>query len=255
MDKVSLRSLPGGVLGAIGLVVAVELFVTRHELDFTSPESLSWRSSRSAAGKTADCDILCLGSSMVQQGLFPRVIEHRTGKRAYNLAVVGGHAPCHYYLLKRSLDAGARPSAVFVDFHPFFITGSHKYLPDHWPNLLGPLDCLEMAWNARDPIFFAKTLLTRFVPTLNDRHQIRGRILAALLGEKSPARSHLKAFKRNLARNRGAFMGVRNPGYAGDISARHKEELLSDHVDCDPLQRLYIEKLLSLAAAHRVTVY
>ena len=45
-----IRRFPWGLLGMLGLVVAVETFVARHRLDFTDTASLSWVMSGESAG-------------------------------------------------------------------------------------------------------------------------------------------------------------------------------------------------------------
>src|SRR5271163_2053591 len=69
-------AIPWGVAGMIGLIVAIECFVSRNWLDFTDPVSLSWRYSAEAVRTdSSGRELLCLGDSLVKHGLIPRVIE------------------------------------------------------------------------------------------------------------------------------------------------------------------------------------
>ena len=43
------------------------------------------------------------------------MLRERTGRRAFNLAVVGGSAPSSYFLLRRALKAGARVGIVDIE--------------------------------------------------------------------------------------------------------------------------------------------
>ena len=110
------RAFPLGVLGALALVLATERVVARYNLEFSEVTALNWsfanRASKSLATKA---DVLCFGTSLVKFGVLPRSIESATGRSAYNLAACNAHMPTSYFLLKRALDAGARPSAVLVD--------------------------------------------------------------------------------------------------------------------------------------------
>jgi Protein of unknown function (DUF1574) len=252
-----LRNLPIGVLGAVALVATIERTVARHRIELTSSEFKSWQMTRAAAdSKVSGCDVLCFGTSMVKQGVLPVILEHRTGRRVYSLSVVGGHVPSHYYLLRRALAAGARPSAVLADFHPNFLTGSYKYIPDHWVNALGPGDCLHMAWTVKDPTFFAPLILSQVLPSLNERHQIRARLLSALRGESSDEeRKALRGLVRNLKQNQGAYATARNPAYSGEVSSHYREMFLPGSWQCDPIQENYLRKFLKLAADHQITVY
>src|SRR4051794_4336644 len=85
------QKTPWGVVGAIVAILAVELGFENHDLGLTRPECINWRFSRKAAiKKSPGCDVLCLGTSMVQGGVLPRVIEQETGRKTYNLAVCAG---------------------------------------------------------------------------------------------------------------------------------------------------------------------
>src|SRR5262249_35519035 len=109
--------IPWGLLGMVGLIIAVESFVARHDLDFTPWGSAAWSASPEAARREApSCEVLCFGDSLVKLGVLPRVIEGVTGKRAYNLSICAAQAPASYFLLRRGLEAGAKPSAILVDY-------------------------------------------------------------------------------------------------------------------------------------------
>src|SRR4051794_22363536 len=111
--------VPWGLIGAIITVLGVESFIMGRELDLIRPERYEWRLARRAADKKSQgCDVLCFGTSMVKQGVFPAIIERRTGLRTYNFAVCAGRTESSYYLLRRALEAGARPSAILMDVHP-----------------------------------------------------------------------------------------------------------------------------------------
>src|SRR4051812_42261979 len=111
---------PWGTMGMIVVVATVELLVHRVEdRHFTTNAALSWAyGGRAADRKAAGRDVLCFGDSMVKFGVAPRVLEDRLGTKAYNLALYAGSPTASYFLLRRALEAGARPSAILVDFQP-----------------------------------------------------------------------------------------------------------------------------------------
>jgi hypothetical protein len=159
------RSWPAGLLGALVLIAAVESFVARHELDFTTPARMEWRQSRLAATDRAPaCAVLGLGTSMSKLGVYPSVIERESGRRTFNLACCAGRIPGSYYLLRRALDAGARPEAILLEVHPAYLAWPFQEGMVAWPDLLAPADCLDLAWTARDASFFASTILSRALP-------------------------------------------------------------------------------------------
>jgi len=92
-------------------------------------------------------DVLCFGDSQMKFGIAPHVVAARTGRPAYNLAIVGGQPPASYFLLRRALEAGARPSAVLFDLqgkHPCrpITTGTSATCPPD-----GHARRLDLAWN------------------------------------------------------------------------------------------------------------
>src|SRR3954453_9622028 len=111
-----LAAMTMGALGMVALIVAVEVFVSVHEDDLTGLGTFAWRyGARAAQGEAQDYQILCLGTSLTKCGVLARVVEHGTGRTCFNMAVSNGRIASSYYLLKRALDAGARPTAVVVD--------------------------------------------------------------------------------------------------------------------------------------------
>ena len=94
---------PAGAIGMLGLVLAVELFVARHDREFTTIWAQAWKwSGRSASAREArESGVLCFGDSLVLHGVLPNVIAARLHRKAYNLAVFKGQAPASYFLLRQ----------------------------------------------------------------------------------------------------------------------------------------------------------
>ncbi len=184
VDKRRTRRTPIGFLGMIVLVTLVEGgFAGRHDRLATT-WSDDWRETgRSAVRKSHGRDLLCFGDSQVKSGVVPSVLESRTGRRAYNLAVGAGSPIGSYFLFRRALDAGARPEAVVLDAIPHILSDAdgwyHRRL---WPEMLGLRDLLDLAWTSRDPELFAALLGARFVPSYRGRFEARTRIRAAFRG-------------------------------------------------------------------------
>ena len=105
---------PWGFLGMLGLVMAIEWTLAGHDLDFTAPWHWDWRVIGKAAtrpDRVKDKELLFFGDSLVKFGLMPKVIQQGTGKTAYNFALHTGQTSSSYFMLRRTLRAGARPSA------------------------------------------------------------------------------------------------------------------------------------------------
>ena len=105
------RVIPRGLLGMLALVALAETFVAHRALDLCRPEGWEWWLSGQAARRQDHREaVLCFGSSMVKQGVLPRVVSRPLGKPAYNLAMCAGPPPASYFLLRRARQSGARPA-------------------------------------------------------------------------------------------------------------------------------------------------
>ncbi len=250
------RGWPAGLIGSLVLIMAVEAFVSRHELDFTTPSRMEWRQSRRAATERAPGSaVIGLGTSMSKLGLYSSVVERESGRRAYNLATVAGRIPGSYYLLRRALDAGARPEAVLLEVHPTYLAMPFQEGMVAWPDLLEPGDCLELAWTARDASFFAATMLSRALPSMNARAEIRAAILAAFRGATNLNRRATGPLVRNLDQNAGAFVHRRDTPFNGEIPPHLAGIYLQPSWSCDKLNERYLRRLLDLCASKKIQVY
>ncbi len=247
---------PGGFLGMLLMVALIERSIAGRALDFTRPEYWDWRTAAHAAKKVAPgCEVLCFGTSMMQQSLLPGVLKDHCGRRARNLAVCAGQAPGSYFLLRRALEAGATPAAVLVEFHPQYLAEDHWNAVRFWPDLLDARDSLDLAWSTRDAEFFATTAIARQIPSVKDRLQVRDCILAAAQGRTASTASATLIYNRNRSRNEGALVMPRNPGYRGEIAPGFRTAFLPKSWRCHPTNAAYVRRFLDLAAAHDVPVY
>jgi len=255
VNATTTHKTPWGLLGAVAAVIAVEAAVARLDLDLTPAGNIDWRQARRAAERKAPgCDLLCFGTSMVQQGVYPRVIEQRAGLRGQNLGVYAGRAPYGYYLFRRALAAGARPSAVILDVHPAFVASPYE-VHDGYPDLLGLRDCADMAWTLKDAGFLVGPLLRTALPSVYQRHTIRSGVVAALRGRYVSMRFANLRDLRIHRKNQGALVTIRNTEYRGGIADNYRMMLMDRAFRCIPEDRLYLRRFLDLAAARGVRVY
>src|SRR4051812_10632731 len=100
---------PRGLLGMLLLVSAVEVHFATQSLRDTSDQALSWKeTAHHAVSEAKGPEILCFGDSLVKFGVLPKVVSSSTARTAYNLALLNGPPSASYFLLRRSLAAGAR---------------------------------------------------------------------------------------------------------------------------------------------------
>ncbi len=249
--------LPWGLVGMIGLVALIERGIDRDELSFSTNAAMSWRHGGHAAGREATgSEILCLGDSQVQFQLQPRVIEHRTGRTAYNLGLWGASPPGSYYQLKHALAAGAKPTALVVDFQPKALELHPASQTRLWPELLTTLEAAEVSWTARDPSLFARIALGLHLPSYRDRYEARLLVSAAFRGEdlRKGNLYWISPLWRNWKFNRGATVMPRNPVPPTTIS----QATLANHTkpwSRDRVAVTYMRRFLALAASRRIPVY
>ena len=246
---------PWGLVGMLALIALSEWAFTRVEMDVLLPEHWDWRNTGRAARSAAKADVLCFGDSLMKFSVLPTVVEARTGRTAYNLAVPMGQPPSSYYLLRRALAAGARPSAVLIDAAPFLLRMDPRG-PRHlrlWPELLTPAELLDLASAARDPDVFAQGIVAKLLPTFRARQEIRAEVLVALKGEPSTRRFQAAQFARNARVNRGANAMLAPPGGPPDVD--HASRSLFEGFACDPLNAAYLDRFLELAGRHGVPAF
>jgi len=244
----------------IALVVAIERYAVRNSLLVSSPKfgGIFWSfGSTRIKSKTLGRDILCFGDSMVLHGVVPAILHEPTGKRAYNLAIQSGSAPSSYFLLRRAVDAGARPSVILVDFVEDILTDNpaSKTRPYPWAELLSLRETLELGWISRDADLLTDILIKRALRSVNIRFEIRQSILTALRGEVDQRRDFILATWRNLDQNQGACLYGKNPDFKDAPLLSHSGKGLPGTWNCDRVNAVYVRRFMELAAQVHARVY
>lgn len=245
------KALPWGFLGMLALVWVGEGAVARFGGDFLPMLSCCWRdAARAATHEAVGSEVLCLGDSQVKLGVLPRAVEAETGRSVYNLAVHRGSPASSYFLLRRALDAGARPRAAVVDFSPGLLATPLRYNAPLWPHLAGPRDLFNLFIHSRDPHLAAQILAGWLLPSVEARDGIRDAVVASLRGEESPLKRSTQDYRRDWTVHRGAQPHPPRPGFTDPES-----RAAAPAWRCRRENEVYVRKFLSLAAEHRITVY
>ncbi|MBX6312139.1 MAG: hypothetical protein IRY99_04355 [Isosphaeraceae bacterium] len=248
--------VPWGLVGMLGLVLLAEGFIRRHTLDLATPLAANYRlAAQAARDEGPQCEVLCFGDSQIKFGVIPRVIEERAGRSAYNLALIGGQPPATYILLRRALEAGARPTAVLVNFKANMIAGDLRTNRRNLAELLDLRDCLALAWAYRDATFFATTALARALPSYRTRDEVRSAILTTLRNKPDDPRRVALPFVRNWVVNQGAMVGTVHPGYRGTVMPQEESIFFTTPWRRDAVNVAYLRRFLRLAEQHRIAVY
>jgi hypothetical protein len=248
--------LPGGLLGAMALILAVEALFSRYAIEFATGVSWDWtRCNRQVGREAPRNEILCFGDSTIKMSIMPKILGERTGRRAYNFALMAGQAPASYFLLRRAIEAGARPEAVLVSFEPCMLLAPPAQNARHWPELLTIRETLDFAWAARDADLGASILLSRLFTSARARFEIRSRVLAALRGLSASPRDIIEMVDRNRWANRGGQAIGPNPDV--EQNPPRVDEAACAHVGwrCHPVNIAYLLRFLDLAESRKIVVY
>jgi hypothetical protein len=241
------------------LVAAAELFVSRNALTFMDTTEFDWMSSRRATRKlAAKCDILCFGDSMLKFGVVPRVLEATLGRKVYNLALLDGKPALAYTLFRRALAAGAKPSALIVDFAPEQLKQPpwHLLINAHWNALMAsPREAWELASTYHNMSFFGRLVVAGVLPSFRCREQIRLDFEAGYQGWGAPNREQNLLLHRNRRTNSGNLLLAKKPEYRGDVPPQCVSDLLSIEFEILPENASFVHRLLRLAAEHRIAVF
>lgn len=249
---------PWGLIGAVVVAMAVESFVDRHPSAFMHSHELDWRAAgREAAGPAVKrAEVLLFGDSMVKFGINPGLLQQRLGRRAHGLALLNGRPGASYFLLKRAIEAGARPKLVVVDYQPECMFEKTPHLLDQreWKGLLTLRECFDLALAHRDPNFLGRSVAARLLPSYRSRGEIGRTVMADLRAEPRPNLSENAKVGRNRAVNRGGMVLAPQPGYQGEVSEQALNVVAAPDWFVRPENVIYVRRFLDLASAHGVPV-
>lgn len=246
--------VPWGLVGAVGLIVVVEMAM-RVWAGGSGPSSrlaLSWSAACRAAGDpAARAEIVCFGDSLAKLAIIPRVIEHELGLSAYNLSVLAGQAPCSYVLLSRLLESGHRPRAILVDFACPLLTVPPSRNPDCWAEIADRAVCLDLAMRGGEPWLATEIAARTIFPTWRARGGLRARLGLEPPGEAGPEGAVLL---RNWFVNQGAQVAPR--GFLAVQGALPEPYTGSGWTwRPDPTNARYVDAFLDLAGSRGIPVF
>jgi hypothetical protein len=239
----------------LGVVMAIEWTLAGHDLDFTAPWHWDWRVIGKAAtrpDRVKGREVLLFGDSMLKFGVMPRVIGKFSGKTAYNFSLHMGQTPSCYFMLRRALRAGAKPSAIVLGPAPHMLTQPIEPAKGIWPELLEVGESLDLARTMGSSDAFAAITLARVLPSYKERYDIRANLMAALQGRSVSNRNVIPMYRRNWKVNDGAqLMGdvprvVDVDFWTNTFFARWTPQAANV---------AYLDRFLELAASERIPVY
>jgi hypothetical protein len=253
------RSLPGGLIGMVVLVLAVEAAVSWHWRDLASYQAVGTRFAAEHATMSAPaCAVLVLGDSQMKFGLDPTKFERKVGLSAFNLAVPGTPPALSQALLSRALDAGARPRAIVLGH--MTLGGSPRDNLPVFSELLGPVESLELARTSQDFGLLAMVVTQRLLPSLRYRTALRASLLARFddgrpHGGAGPGRRRALQLLHDWEAHRGAESVTADGRFDGRMEPHLEQRLFSQPWRVNPIHDSSVRRTLALAAAHDIAVF
>ncbi len=255
MDRPPRTRWPSGLLGTLAIIAAVEASLAASPLRFADTASLNWRLAADDVDReAARTEIACLGDSLTKIGVVPEVIRAGTGKRTYNFAMARAPAQATYFLLRRLIEAGGRPSAVVVDFMPSIQAGRPRLGLRHFQEIATAREAWELARDDGSFQFLAPFLLGRLLPSIRYRLEIRESVLSALGGEVAPTIRTNRLALRNWSINLGNHLNPPTP-FSGAVPDHLTRNLGVEKWRCHRINELYIDRLFDLARSRSIAVY
>jgi hypothetical protein len=240
----------------IALIVAIECFVAHNWLDVSDPVSLSWRySAISARTRVGDEDLLLVGDSLIKHALIPSVMTEASGLRSANLGAARCPTLMTYFVLRRSLEAGARPRAIVFNAKPAVLIGGPDFTQRYWQEILTPRELFQLFQMMPRSEFVVATLAGRVLPSLRSRPEIRSHLLAKSRGEPGPLSEINRALWRNWMVNGGANVVPLHPPFDGELTAKAASNLHPDKFHVEKSNALGIRHILELAHDRAIPVF
>jgi hypothetical protein len=250
------KAVPCGAAGMVFLIVMIECSFARNWLDFTDPVSLSWRYSALAArSRVGDKDLLVLGDSLIKHALIPSVMTEVSGEQAENLGAARCPTLMTYFLVQRSLEAGARPRAIVFNAKPAVLIGGPTFTQRYFQEILTASELLRLFQMVHQTEFVVSTLAGRLLPSLRSRLEIRSHFLALWRGDAGPLPVINRALWRNWTVNVGANVALRQPPYNGELTAKDVKNLHPHIFYAENSNAKAIDQLLQLAQERQIPVF
>lgn len=245
--------MPRGFLGMLALVLAFELFLKAHDHEFRDVAqwnfSVSRRQAESAKGKY---DLVCFGDSVMKMAVIPKIIDAKLGRHSYNMAVCGSQAPETFFLLRRMIESGAKPSAVIVNFFPRLQELGPWHCAEFW-HYSSLRDTIELCCTARDATLFGVVMSKRILPSYALRMGIRAELMGAFKGQPGFTRKNAWGFRMMWAQDKGAQLLPGNTNPTEDFVMWQKAYFGRRWFD--PTNVAFIHRFLKLAAANDIPVF
>ena len=251
------RRGPWGLLGMVCLIMFVESVINQHAHRLYDMDEWAYRWSARAADQLKPDSVLCFGDSLIKLGVIPKVVRERVHKPVFNLAISGSQATTSYFMLRRALESGVKPSSIVVDFNPPLLRVGPRHNLVRWPALLNPVEAGQLAEWADDPDLFGEIVLGWVFPSIRGRLTIRQAISEAFANQLTVTETWNRLALRNWSQNKGAQLMTGSAAVQNLPTAEIKR--LGDGFypewTIHPANQKGIDRFLRLARQHDIPVF
>jgi hypothetical protein len=196
-----------------------------------------------------------IGDSLIKHALIPSVMAEALGQRAENLGAARCPTLMSYFLLRRSLEDGARPRAIIFNAKPAVLIGGPDFTQRYWQEVLTAGELLQLFSMTPRCDFIASTVAGRVLPSLRSRLEIRSHLLAVLHGEAAPLHDINRALWRNWTVNDGANVLLPQSAFDGVLTAKEIKGLYPEIFHAERSNALAVDHLLRLAQGQDIPVF
>src|SRR5262249_55238963 len=114
---------------------------------------------------------------------------------------------------------------------------------------------LDLSWTARDPSFLGMMVVSKVLPSVRARFEIREDVVAALKGQRTSQRTEIAGLERNLRINRGAQVMTARGRDDGGANPLPGPPLSAERWVRDGVSEAYRRRLIQLLAERGIAVF
>ncbi len=152
-----------------------------------------------------------------------------------------------YLLLRRALDAGARPQAIIINAKPAILMADLHFNSRYLEEIMTLGECLEIAGLTRNRSLLLSMIVGRLFPSLRSRLEVQTNVLAALRGERDRIGAINRVLLRNWSVNRGANVAATVAPDPGTVRPDVEGRLHPNVFHVDPTNAAGMERLMKIA--------
>lgn len=258
-----------GFLGSSFLAAVAVFFFSQLPLRYFESELLSLEAtnyyfvSQSVLTDGVRASIVCLGDSLLKQGIAPIILEKYLHERAINLAVIGSRPMATYCIFKRILREGGQPKLVLVDFEPCILYSEPSTAAHESAEFYDADDFLDVALAVGDGCYTSSLLLSILLPSYRLKHAISDLAISLVRTGSWPDRSLVRKYSRNWRINKGQSLEpAQNGPLPGNTIQASRivgewRKVFQDYSskNCNQVNLAFMRKFFDLANRNSIKVF